>query len=359
MTRTLHVETWGDVDAPRVVCLHGVTGRGAGWHRLATGWLSDYHVLAPDLIGHGASPHEPPWSIAEHLNALVATLGTEPAAWIGHSFGGRLVLELAARRPSLVERLVLLDPAISLDPVIALHVAELARDDRSYTSFEEGVERRFEESGLRRTPRESVVEDLEGFLVADHDGRWRYRYSQAAVVASYGEMAARRRPSRTSVSRPSSCSRRTRTSATTTCSMTTAPRSAISSRSSPSPAATPCSGTRSRRPGRRSPRFFATNGEPARESASHRSSLRPCRGAPSPVEMRLHCRRAPRLPRLTRRCDDSARSLGSRDADSLRMLRYRHRSILKRTRRRSRARRRGSRCPPRPPRASRSTAARP
>lgn len=190
MTRTLHVETWGDVDAPRVVCLHGVTGRGAGWHRLATGWLSDYHVLAPDLIGHGASPHEPPWSIAEHLNALVATLGTEPAAWIGHSFGGRLVLELAARRPSLVERLVLLDPAISLDPVIALHVAELARDDRSYTSFEEGVERRFEESGLRRTPRESVVEDLEGFLVADHDGRWRYRYSQAAVVASYGEMTS-------------------------------------------------------------------------------------------------------------------------------------------------------------------------
>jgi len=73
LTRTLHVETWGEVDAPRVVCLHGVTGRGAGWHRLATGWLGEYHVLAPDLIGHGASPYEPPWSIGEHLDTIVAT----------------------------------------------------------------------------------------------------------------------------------------------------------------------------------------------------------------------------------------------------------------------------------------------
>jgi lipase len=190
VTRTLHVETWGEVDAPRVICLHGVTGRGAGWHRLATGWLAEYHVIGPDLIGHGASPYEPPWSIEEHLDTIVSTVGAEPAAWIGHSYGARIALELAASRPELVERLVLLDPAILLDPQIALHVAELAREDRSYASFEEGVERRFTESGLRRTPKESVAEDMEGFLVADHDGRWRYRYSQAAVVASYGEMSS-------------------------------------------------------------------------------------------------------------------------------------------------------------------------
>jgi len=190
LTRTLHAETWGEADAPRVVCLHGVTGRGAGWHRLAKGWLAEYHVLAPDLIGHGVSPYEPPWSITENLDAIVETVGREPAVWIGHSFGGRLALELAARRPALVDRLVLLDPAILLDAEIALHVAELACEDRSYASFDEGVERRFEESGLQRTPKASVVEDLDGFLVADHDGRWRYRYSQAAVVASYGEMSS-------------------------------------------------------------------------------------------------------------------------------------------------------------------------
>ena len=53
---------------------------------------------------------------------------------------------------------MLLDPAILIDPVIALHVAEQARGDRSYASFDEGVERRFEESALQRAPRELVAD---------------------------------------------------------------------------------------------------------------------------------------------------------------------------------------------------------
>ena len=147
-------------------------------------------MLAPDLLGHGASPYEPPWSITEHVDLLVAGLGDRPGAWVGHSFGGRLALEVAARRPDLVERLVLLDPAILIDADVALHVAEQARSDRSYASFEEGIERRFQESVLSRASRKLVAADLEGFLVEDTDGRWRYRYSQAAVIAAYGEMAS-------------------------------------------------------------------------------------------------------------------------------------------------------------------------
>lgn len=190
MSRALHVEAWGDPKAPRVVYLHGITGHGHHVQELAEGWLGAYRVLAPDLLGHGSSPYEPPWSIAEHLELLVASVGSEPAIWIGHSFGGRLALELAAGQPNLVERLVLLEPAILLDPAVALHVAEEARADRSYASFEEGIERRFEESGLSNAPRQLVADDLRGFLVANADGRWRYLYSQAAVVAAYGEMTS-------------------------------------------------------------------------------------------------------------------------------------------------------------------------
>ena len=85
---------------------------------------------------------------------------------------------------------MLLDPAIFVDPEIALIVAEKDRRDRSYASFDEGIERRFTESLLARTSRDHVVEDLGGFLVEDDDGRWRYRYSQASVIAAYGEMAS-------------------------------------------------------------------------------------------------------------------------------------------------------------------------
>jgi lipase len=188
--RGLHVHARGDPAAPRIVFLHGVTGFGGHARTLAERSLGGYRVLAPDLLGHGSSRYEPPWSITEHLDLLVDCLGDEPAVWIGHSFGGRLAFELAARRTDLVERLVLLDPAIALDPPIALYVAEEARNDRSYASFEEGIDRRFEESSLQSATRDLVVSDLEGFLVPDADGRWRYRYSQAAVVAAYGEMTS-------------------------------------------------------------------------------------------------------------------------------------------------------------------------
>jgi len=109
---------------------------------------------------------------------------------IGHSFGGRLAFELAARAPKLVPKLVLLDPAILLPGNVALMAAESARSDKSYVSFEELIERRYDESQLHHAPRELVEEDLADHVVLDDDGRYRYRYCQSAVVAAYGEMAS-------------------------------------------------------------------------------------------------------------------------------------------------------------------------
>ena len=109
---------------------------------------------------------------------------------VGHSFGGRLAFELAARSPELVSLLVLLDPAVLIPPHVALSAAEHARKKRDYVSFDEGIDRRFEESQLQRAPRELIVEELASHLVLDDDGRYRYRYCQAAVVAAYSEMAS-------------------------------------------------------------------------------------------------------------------------------------------------------------------------
>jgi lipase len=186
---TLALEEWGEPGSPRVVCLHGVTSHGRHFAKLAEA-LPGFHVLAPDLLGHGSSPYEPPWSLATHLDAVVETVGVEPAFLVGHSFGGRLAFELAARAPKLVPRLVLLDPAILVPPDVALFAAENARKERAYVSFEEGIERRYDESQLRFAPRELVEEELTGHLVWTEDNLYRYRYSQSAVVAAYGEMAS-------------------------------------------------------------------------------------------------------------------------------------------------------------------------
>jgi lipase len=186
---TLALHEWGTHGAPRVVCLHGVRNHGRHFATLAAE-LADYHVLAPDLLGHGSSPWEPPWDIGAHCQAILETVGGDGACLVGHSFGGRLAFELAARAPDRVPKLVLLDPAIRLPPAVALAAAERARPDAAYVSFDELVDRRFDESQLHDAPRELVVEDLASHVDTDDDGRVRYRYCQSAVVAAYGEMAS-------------------------------------------------------------------------------------------------------------------------------------------------------------------------
>jgi len=189
----LALHEWGSPGAPRIVCLHGVTSHGRHFAKLANA-LPDFHVLAPDLLGHGSSPYEPPWDLETHIDAIVETVGTQPAALIGHSFGGRLAFEIAARAPKLVPRLVLLDPAILLPPAVALFAAENARNERAYVSFHEGIDRRYNESQLHRAPRELLEEELSTHLVLSDDGLYRYRYCQSVVVAAYGEMASQPPP---------------------------------------------------------------------------------------------------------------------------------------------------------------------
>jgi lipase len=125
------------------------------------------------------------------MSAIVETVGAKQAVLIGHSFGGRLAFELAARAPKLVPKLVLLDPAILLPGHVALAAAENARVDKAYVSFEELIERRYDESQLHHAPRELVEVDLADHVVPDDDGRYRYRYCQSAVVAAFGEMASK------------------------------------------------------------------------------------------------------------------------------------------------------------------------
>src|SRR5712691_2620287 len=120
----LNLHEWGDPAAPAVVCLHGVNAHGRRFRKLAAERLADgFRVLAPDLRGHGYSDWEPPWTIATHAHDVLETLDAvhvRRAAFVGHSFGGRLVLELAALDPERVERAVLLDPAIQILPHVGL-----------------------------------------------------------------------------------------------------------------------------------------------------------------------------------------------------------------------------------------------
>jgi lipase len=173
-----------------VICVHGVSSHAPRFRRLADRLTARFRVVSVDLRGHGDSDWEPPWDLDTHVGDLLDTsdaLGIDVADWMGHSFGGRLALELAARAPSRVRRLVLLDPAVWVPPPRALEIAEEMRADESFASPEEAVELRV--VGAPRAPRPLIEEEVPEHLELGADGRWRYRHSRAAVVAAYGEMA--------------------------------------------------------------------------------------------------------------------------------------------------------------------------
>jgi lipase len=184
------VHEWGPPDGPPLLCVHGITSWGGRFRRLAETRLAAYHVVAVDLRGHGESDWEPPWSLGAHVGDIVDTLDAlklDRVGVVGHSFGGRLALELASRHPDRVGRIVMLDPAVWVPPHIALEYAELAREDVTYSSVEEAIaERLSRDTG---TDEALVREELPLYLHPTEDGRWRGRFTPAAIVTAYSEMA--------------------------------------------------------------------------------------------------------------------------------------------------------------------------
>jgi lipase len=187
----LHVHEWGDPAGSPILCLHGVTSHGGRFRRLAEEVLPAYRVLAVDLRGHGHSDWDPPWDFDAHIGDVLDTLdalGLVRVDVVGHSFGGRLALELAARHPERAGRLALLDPAVWVPPPVALERAEGYRDDDSFADVEEAIDARLA-IGTSLTRRDFLAEELPEHLEPGPDGRLRYRYSRTAVIAAYGEMA--------------------------------------------------------------------------------------------------------------------------------------------------------------------------
>jgi lipase len=186
----LHVHEWGDADAPPLVCLHGVTAHGERFKQLAEErWARHFRVVAPDLRGHGRSGWEPPWTFETYVADIVETidaLGLEQPDWVGHSFGGRLILELAARHPERIHRAVLLDPAVDILPHVAEFMAEVETAEPVVDSAEDSIASRHDAFVIDRA---RALADVPLHHEVLPDGRLRRRTSQEAVVSIYRELA--------------------------------------------------------------------------------------------------------------------------------------------------------------------------
>ncbi|MBK9072847.1 MAG: alpha/beta hydrolase [Myxococcales bacterium] len=108
----LYVETLGAPEAPaHVLFTHGIYGAGGNWRSIARAVVAAqprYGAVLVDLRGHGRSPQgEPPHTLdacAGDLDETLATLvhrGVAVTVACGHSFGGKVLMALRARRDDL------------------------------------------------------------------------------------------------------------------------------------------------------------------------------------------------------------------------------------------------------------------
>jgi pimeloyl-ACP methyl ester carboxylesterase len=113
---TFYLES-GPVDAPTVVLIHGVSATNASMLPLISALSDRYHVLAPDLPGHGGTeatrhPHRAQY-LGNWLTEFLHETCEQPAVLVGNSLGGRTALQAALNSPEEVRALVLLCPAMA------------------------------------------------------------------------------------------------------------------------------------------------------------------------------------------------------------------------------------------------------
>ncbi len=110
----LHYVDWGNPQAPPLILLHGGRDHCRNWDWVAADLRRDYHVIAPDLRGHGDSA----WSASGHyamanyvydLAQLIHQQNLAPVTIIAHSLGGNIALRYTGIYPGNVRRIVAIE----------------------------------------------------------------------------------------------------------------------------------------------------------------------------------------------------------------------------------------------------------
>ena len=116
-TLSLNVAEWRRVGPP-LILLHGGSASSRSWVAVAPVLARDWHVLAPDLRGHGLSGWGPRYHLEDYADDIVQLIDREldqPAVLVGHSLGGQVAVAIAARRPDVARALVVGDAPLELE----------------------------------------------------------------------------------------------------------------------------------------------------------------------------------------------------------------------------------------------------
>lgn len=110
----LHYAAWGNPEAPPLLLLHGGRDHCRSWDWVAQRLADRYHIICPDLRGHGDSAWSPDgdYSMASYLYDLaqvIHQLKLAPLSIIAHSLGGNIALRYTGLYPETVSRIVAIE----------------------------------------------------------------------------------------------------------------------------------------------------------------------------------------------------------------------------------------------------------
>ncbi|MDH6242510.1 alpha/beta hydrolase [Mycobacterium sp. OTB74] len=188
---SLQVYRYGPQRPAQILAIHGLTGHGQRWQPLADEHLPEYALLAPDLLGHGHSSWDAPWTIDANVAALADLLRAEadgPVVVVAHSFGSAVAMNLAAAHPDLVSALVLLDPATGLDGAWMRQIADGMFGSPDYPDRQQARDEKVHGSWGEL---DSAVLDreLDEHLITLPSGRFSWRISVPAMMSYWSELA--------------------------------------------------------------------------------------------------------------------------------------------------------------------------
>jgi len=110
----LHYVDWGNPTRPPLLMLHGGRDHCRNWDWAAAALRDDWHVIAPDLRGHGDSQWSPDgsYTMAGYIYDLAQLIHQQrlaPVTIVAHSLGGQIALRYAGIHPKAVTRLVAIE----------------------------------------------------------------------------------------------------------------------------------------------------------------------------------------------------------------------------------------------------------
>jgi len=203
----LNYVDWGNVEAPPLILQHGGRDHCRSWDWVANELRHDWHVIAPDLRGHGDSDWSPEGNYAMDafvydFAQLVDTLGYDQVTIISHSLGANIATRFTGLYPDKVRKLVNIEglgpsPVSESDMIGSDEVARLhkwidekrqaaGRTPRRYASLRDAYERMKTENGFLsdQQARHLTVHGA----TRNEDGTWSWKFDNYLNVWSSADM---------------------------------------------------------------------------------------------------------------------------------------------------------------------------